>query len=79
MEVQLLSNFRGGTKLPTTPSANNPHEPLEIFQKLLDVPKAHPKFQQSPTRSRGPIVFSVPIVFSIYQCVSEDLLRLNFT
>ena len=57
----------------------NPHGPLEIFQKLLYGPRAHLKFQQSPTRSRGPIVSSVPIVVSIYQCFSKDLLRLNFT
>ena len=57
----------------------NPHGPLEIFQKLLHGPRAHLKFQQSPTRSRGPIVSSVPIAVSIYQCFSEDLLRLNFT
>ena len=57
----------------------NPHGPLEIFQKLLNGPRAHLKFQQSPTRSRGPIVSSVPITVSIYQCFSEDLLRLSFT
>ena len=57
----------------------NPHGPLEIFQKLQYGPRAHLKFQQSPTRSRGPIVSSVPIAVSIYQCFSKDLLRLNFT
>ena len=57
----------------------NPHGPLEIFQKLQYGPRAHLKFQQSPTRSRGPIVSSVPITVSIYQCFSEDLLRLSFT
>ena len=57
----------------------NPHGPLEIFQKLLYGPRAHLKFQQSPTRSRGPTVSSVPITVSIYQCFSEDLLRLSFT
>ena len=57
----------------------NPHGPLEIFQKLQYGPRAHLRFQQSPTRSRGPIVSSVPIVVSIYQCFSKDLLRLNFT
>ena len=57
----------------------NPHGPLEIFQKLLYGPRAHLKFQQSHTRSQGPIVSSVPITVSIYQCFSEDLLRSNFT
>ena len=57
----------------------NPHGTLEIFQKLQYGPRAHLRFQQSPTRSRGPIVSSVPITVSIYQCFSEDLLRLSFT
>ena len=44
----------------------NPHGPLEIFQKLQYGPRAHLRFQQSPTRSRGPIVSSVPNTVLIY-------------
>ena len=77
--LQLSFHFQGGTKLPTHLVPYNPHGPLEIFQKLQYGPRAHLRFQQSPTRSRGPIVSSVPIAVSIYQCFSKDLLRLNFT
>ena len=77
--LQLSFHFQGGTKLPTHLVPYNPHGPLEIFHKLQYGPRAHLRFQQSPTRSRGPIVSSVPITVSIYQCFSEDLLGLSFT
>lgn len=47
------------------PSMNGP---LGIFLKLLNGPKAHPTFQQSPIRSQRPMILSsVPNTVLIYR------------